>query len=214
MKNQTLTLKVFLLAIGVLIAGRMSYAQSALTIDASQLITNFNFTDSEGNRDDSYKPLYTGAYNFGYSYYSDFGMFITFSAGMRKAGATMVYDASNYNWDLQYGQLKLGTGYEFGAGRLKPYLGVSFYYAILLKASQTLNNEDFDIIDSGAVKTSDYGLYFTPGVKFMISDAISLYTEYSYLMGLNNIETGSDGQISKVAAHVMTIGLAFTFNEQ
>ena len=58
----------------------------------------------------------------------------------------MVYDGYNYLWDLQYTDIKLGGGYIYNAGRLKPYLSVSGYFAYLLKANQTINNQNFDTL--------------------------------------------------------------------
>jgi len=211
MKKKILVPAILFLAAGFLITINTLYAQSSIRVDASQLITNFKFTDSKGNVDDSYSPLFAGAYSVGYAYELDFGLFFNVGAGMRKAGATMVYDAANYQWNLQYAQAKLGTGYAYDLGIVKPYLGVSGYYGYLLKANQTVNNEDFDILDSESIKKDDYGLYFTPGLKINVSGVISVYTEYSYLMGLNNIETGDSGQETNIVSHVVTFGLSFTF---
>lgn len=211
MNKIILTPGFLLLVVGLLGTSNSVSAQPGITVDASQLITNFKFTGSEGNIDDSYKPIFAGAYTVGFSYELEFGMFFNIGAGMRKAGATMVYDAANYQWGLQYAHVKLGIGYGYDLGILKPYLGVSGYYGYLLKAQQTVNNEDFDILDSESVKKDDYGMYFSPGIKFSVSDAISVYTEYSYLMGLNNIETEDSGQEAKIISHVITFGLAFTF---
>ncbi len=213
--------KTFLwVSIGLLMSLQVVKAQSSITIDASQQITNFVFTDGSGIQENSYlvfgeentyKPVYSGAYSVGYSYLLDFGLFFRTGIGMRNAGATMVYDAANYQWDFRYLHARLGTGYAYEIGRVSPYLGVSGYFGYLLKANQKVNNEDFDIIDSGSIQTNDFGLLFSPGVRIDASDYISIYSEISYLMGLQNIETGDSGQEAVNTAYMLTLGLSFTF---
>jgi len=194
-------------------------AQSSITIDASQQITNFVFVDGAGIQDNTYmvfgegntyKPVYTGAYSFGYSYMLDFGLFFRANIGMRNAGATMVYDAVNYSWDFQYFQMKLGTGYSLNLGLFNPYIGLSGYYGGMLKANQRINNEDFDIIDSESINKHDIGLSIPLGVRLDASEFVSVYTEISYLMGLKNIETAGNGQEASNVAYQITLGLSFT----
>lgn len=195
------------------------HGQSSITIDASQQITNFVFVDGTGlqdntflifGKDNLYKPVYSGAYSLGYSYLLDFGMFFRVNLGMRKAGATMVYDASNYVWDFQYLQTKLGLGYAHDLGLFSPYIAVSGYYGSLLKANQRINNEDFDIMDSESIKKNDYGLIIPLGLRIDASDYISVFTEASYLLGLQNLETSNDGQKANNVAYMFTLGVSFT----
>ncbi len=194
-------------------------AQSSITVEASQSITNFIFVNSEGTQEASYfildseneyKPVYSGAYHFGYMYTLEMGMFFSVDIGMRKAGATMVYDAANYQWDLRYIQGRIGMGYVFDLGMVNPYLSVTGYYSNLLQANQRINNEDFDIMNNGSIETSDYGVYVSPGARIDASEFMSVYLEISYLMGLQNIEAGNTGQEAFNVANPFTLGLSFT----
>lgn len=194
-------------------------AQSSITIDASQQITNFVFTDGDGLQDNTYlmfggdnlyKSSFSSAYSVGYSYLLDYGLFFKSSIGMRHAGATMVYDAVNYQWNLQYLKLQLGAGYAYDLGLFAPYIAVSGYYGSLVKANQCINNENFDIIDSETIKPNDYGLNIPIGVRIDASDYISIYTEMSYLIGLQNIENTSSAQVANNVAYMFTLGLSFT----
>ena len=210
MKKLSLKPVILMLLAGFLTSFTTLYAQSSfLSVEASQQITSFRFTDSNGNIDHDYAPVYNGAYNLGYLYDFGNGAFAKTSVGIRKAGATLVYDASNYQWDLQYFQFKIGGGYTYDMGRFSPYLGISFYYGYLLKANQRLNNENFDIKKDGSVTKGDAGIYLSPGVKFKLSESMSAYAEYSYLMGFKNIETTSDGQKATNKASMITVGLSF-----
>ena len=217
MKKKLISLALACSTIIVLTVSSVN-AQSSITIEASQQITNFVFVDGTGlqdntylifGKDNLYKPVYSGAYSIGYAYLLDFGMFFRINLGMRNAGATMVYDATNYLWDFQYLQAKLGTGYSLNLGLFNPYLSVSGYFGHLVKANQRLNNEDYDIIDSGSIITNDFGLYFSPGVRIDASDFISVYSELSYLLGLKNIES-TESQKATNVAYMITLGLSFT----
>ena len=214
MRNNTV--KTILLSLVFIWISSSLAAQSSLTVDASQLMTTFKFTDSEGNTDNSYLGKYTGSYSIGYRYLSLDGLIIRASIGMRGAGATMVYDDANYIWDLKYADIKAGVGYAYGVGRLLPYITVSPYVAYLLKASQTLNHEIFDILELESLERLDYGVVGSPGVQMTISDFISAYAEFSYMMGLQNLETdlnvesNTSGQKSSNVAYGITAGISFT----
>ena len=185
-------------------------AQSGLTLEASQLFTSFKFTDSRGNDLSSdYSGIFTGAYNLGYRHVSPGGIMVSGGLGMHNTGATLVYDAMNYIWDLKYASGRLGMGYMLQTDRVSPYLNVSGYYAYLLRGYQTINNEHFDITSMEVINTMDYGLYVSPGVQLRLSEAVSSYLEFNYLMGLGNLET-DDGQESRNMAYGLTLGLSLS----
>lgn len=213
MKNIIFKSTALMLLLGMCALFNTSIAQSSITLEASQIISNFKYVDSEGTQDSNYMPTYSGGYNFGYTYALDMGVFFNLGVGMRRAGATLIVDASNYQWDLQYGQARLTAGYAYDLGRIKPYVKVAGYYGFLLKANQIINNENFDIKDTGSIEKGDVGLYFSPGAKMDISDAIAVYAEYSYLLGLKNVETTSNGQTAKNRASVLTLGLSFAIQQ-
>lgn len=217
MKMYMIKLKVLLFAFGFLSA-TAAMAQSSLTIDASQLSSNFKFVDSQGELDKGYLPSYTGAYSIGYQFATEGGFLARAKVGMRQAGATMIYDDANYLWDLQYGEIKLGAGYRHNIGRFNPYLTVSGYYAHLLKGNQIQGSTNYDLIKAGELKRGDYGIIASPGLQVTLSEYIAVYTEFSYLMGLQNIETQEAENISSPQkgynrAYALTLGLAFTITK-
>lgn len=183
-------------------------SQSSVTIDASQNMTNFAFTNSQGERDEDYNPNFSGSYSLGYRYQFDFGMFAGAKIGMRKAGASLIYDDANYSWDFQYFDARLNLGYQYDFDRLSAYFAVSPYFGYMLRATQTLNHEDYDIINSGDLEKSDFGLFFSPGAKYRINDFVSIYGQFNYMLGLQNIET-VEAQKSQNRLMGLTLGLAF-----
>ena len=182
---------------------------SSITIEASQNITNFSFTDSEGNKDDAYSPVYSGGYALGYRNKMESGLILAIKIGMRQGGATYVYDAMNYTWGLQYAEARLGLGYSYSFGKLGAHLLAQPYFGYLLKANQTLNNEDFDILNSGSLNKTDYGVFISPGTNFTVSDDITVYLDLNYMMGLANLET-DESQDSKNTLMGATLGVSFT----
>ncbi|MFP5471712.1 MAG: outer membrane beta-barrel protein [Bacteroidia bacterium] len=210
MKTLKIKATTLLLSAGVLFVAYNSKAQTgAVAIDASQVVSNFKFTDSEGTQQKEYSPRFTSAYSLGYRHKLDNGVIIRGALGMRNAGATLIYDESNYSWNLQYMDIKVGAGYAYSLSKLDVYLTVSPYYAFLLKANQRINNEDYDIKTSAAINKADYGVIFSPGVILNVNDFMSAYVEINYLMGLANLETGETGQKSNNTAIMPTLGVAF-----
>ena len=132
--------------------------------------------------------------------------------GMRKGGATLLYNNSNIAWSLQYCDLRLGGGYEIDKWRIKPYVSAAPYCSVLLKAYQNVDGLSYDIKKDGSVKSYDAGVLIVPGVKAYISEYFSIYSEFSYLLGLQNLETSS-GQKLNNRGFFLTLGLAATITK-
>ncbi len=212
----TNTMKKKTILLAFLMCGIMavSNAQSGVTVQASQLYTTFKFWDSAENALGSeYSGIFTGGFGLGYRYLTPAGVFIDAGFGMNKAGATMVYDDSNYRWDLHYAGVKLGGGYILQTGTINPFISLSGYYSFLLTGFQTINNEDFDIKEAGAIKKNDFGIIITPGIQLKVSENVSSFAGLNYMMGLQNLEY-DEGQKTKNSAFGLTIGLSFTFSKQ
>lgn len=132
---------------------------------------------------------------------------------MRQSGASLIYDDTNYLWDMQYAEAKIGAGYLYYLGRFNPYMTVSGYYGHLLSANQTLNNHNYDILSSEAINGMDYGVYINPGVDIELSEMVSVFSEFNYMMGLANLETGDSGQESYNRAFGFTFGMAISLSK-
>lgn len=165
-----------------------SAAQSNVTFDAGQVFSTFKFTDAQGEQEKGFSNNIAGCFSLGYQYVQNNGLFIRANIGMRKAGASMIYNETNVIWNLQYADANLGLGYMLNKWRLKPYLSVSPYVGYMLKANQTIGPDTYDIMQNKSIKTTDYGLFFSPGLKIALSNIISFYAEYKYILGLQNLE--------------------------
>jgi len=200
----------------LLIAGitAVSNAQSGVTVQASQLYTTFKFWDSSDNAlKGEYSGIFTRGFGLGYRYLTSAGVFVDAGFGINKAGATMVYDDSNYKWDLHYAGLKLGGGYMLQGESISPFIGLSGYFSFLLTGFQTINNEDFDIKEARAIKKNDFGIIITPGIQLSVSQNVSAFAGLNYIMGLQNLEYDEE-QKAKNSAFGLTLGFSLFFIKQ
>lgn len=193
----------------VLVMGSAVSQTQSVTIEASQNITNFRFSDSNGNIDKNYAPVYSGGYALGYKYEMEQGVYFLGKLGMRKSGATYVFDNYNYAWDLQYAELRLGIGYKYGFGKFGAHFVSQPYLGFLVRADQRLNNQDYDLLELGEMNDMDYGVFLSPGINFTASELIGLYLDLNYMFGLANLET-NDTQQSQNRLIGASLGVSFT----
>lgn len=185
------------------------HAQSSLTIEASQNVTNFSFTDSEGNKDFTYNHDYSGGYALGYRYDLENGLYFPGKIGMRQSGATYVLDGTNYWWRLRYSEIRAGIGYKYDIGRFGVHFSTMGYFSYLLKATQRKNNEFFDLKELDKLKEIDFGIFISPGVDFTINEYIGIYIDLNFMRGFGNLEKDP---IQKANNYLFggTLGLTFT----
>lgn len=185
-------------------------AQSCVNLEAAQVFSNFKYIDSKGIQDNTYSNKIVNALGLGYQYTSSKGFFVRAGLGMRKAGANLVYNNIRYIWSLQYTNLQAGIGYQYNKWRLKPYIAVLPYYAYLLDANQTIDSENYDIKANKSIKSSDFGLFIAPGCDITITKYISVFAEYKYILGLQNIESIHGEQLFN-RGFALNFGIALYF---
>lgn len=169
-------------------------AQSFLNADAALVFSTFKFISKTNNPDKpspSYSSISSNAFGIGYKYIKPNGLVIVTGAGIRKAGASLIYNSINYTWNLQYIDLKAGIGYQYSKWPVKPYMAIAPYYAYLLNARQVIGLSYYDIKSNNAIKSNDFGVFTTAGFNVPVSRHVSVYTEYNYVLGLRNIETSA-----------------------
>jgi len=187
----------FFFFLSFLFFSKPSNSQSSITFDAGQVFSTFNYTDTKGNRENDFSNNISGCFSLGYHYAQNNGLFFRSNIGMRKGGASIMDDGINVNWMLQYASANVGLGYMHDKWRLKPYFSVSPYYAYLLKGNQTIGPDNYDIKKNKSLKTTDLGLYFSPGFKMALSNYISFYTEFNYILGLQNLEESAQKSFNR-----------------
>lgn len=183
---------------------------SSISLEASQNVTDFYFKDSNGNPDKNYTPSLSFGYALGYRYGMANGLMIGAKVGYRKAGATYVYDAINYSWNMDYLEFRINFGYSYFFKKWGFHAKVQPYVSYLLSANQTLNNEDLNIKNSGDIISYDYGFFVSPGFSYAISDKFRVNLDYNYMLGLANLEK-NQAQTSNNTLMGVTLGFSFKF---
>ena len=182
-------------------------AQNEINIEGSQVISNFKFVDSSGDIDKSYLNVMSGAYGISYLKTTKKNLLLKVGAGMRKGGASLAYGNNTYSWQLQYIDAKIGVGYIISKWRLRPYVMLTPYYSFLMKANQTVNTQNYDMMKSKSIKNSDYGINGAFGIKVPLSDLLAIYAEGSYLYGLQNNEPTTSQKLYN-RAYFLTFGIS------
>ncbi len=185
---------------------------SSVTIDAGQVFSTFKFIDSEGDKAPDYKYNITSAYSLGYQHTKNNGLFYRANIGMRHGGASLIKNGIEYNWNFQYADAAIGAGYMLNRWRIKPYFFAAPYLGYLLKANQTIGMSRYDIKQNTTIKTADLGLFLCPGAKLAISNLITIYAEYKYILGLQNLEK-STTQKSYNRGFLFNLGLSFNITK-
>lgn len=195
-----------------------SMEQPTLTFDAGQVFSTFKFIDSKGNKLKEFTHNRGFGFSLGYRYPLPNGLFIRINTGLRKAGASMIYEGSNVNWNIQYADANIGLGYMYPKsyspfkgweGGIKPYFSISPYWGYMLKGNQLIGVFNYDIKEIKSMKATDVGLFFSPGLKLSVSKSIAFYTEYKYILGLKNLETTTDKK-SYNRGWTINLGVAVT----
>lgn len=184
------------------------FGQSILTMEYGQNFTNFRFLDESQTLNSDMQPNFNSAINLGYTYALNEGVFFSSKLGVRQAGASYVFDDFNYRWDLHYAEIKLGVGYEYGLGPVSVHFSTQGYAGYLFKAEQQLHNVQRNMLDEGTIAEWDFGVFFSPGVAYPISEKVKLNFDLNYMLGLYNIEMDEDQQ-TKNSLIGANIGLMF-----
>lgn len=188
-----------------------SNAQSTVTFDAGQTFSKFKYSDSQGAISDFTNNI-SGCFSIGYSYIGQNGIIIRSNAGMRKGGASLVYNETNVDWSLQYADLNVGAGYSFNRWMVKPYVVVLPYVAYMLKGEQKIGDNTYNVIKNKTMSTLDYGVCFVPGVKVALTNTIAFYAEYKQILGLQNLEVASNNsQKTFNRGFSVNLGVAISF---
>lgn len=183
-----------------------SFGQNHLLLSSGQNMTNFLFKDDQGTKDTSYNANFSSSFNLGYAFSLEQGVYFSTKLGLRRAGASYVYDDFNYNWNIMYSEYRLGVGYMYGFGKLNVHLSTEGYVAYALTANQRLFDVNRDMIAAGTIERLDYGLFASPGVGYNITESVTAELDLNYMYGLGNLETNTT-QTSQNTLYGLSVGL-------
>lgn len=209
-KTKRMKIRIQLVQVMILLSS-CCLAQSAVTLEASQVISNFDFQYQDGSKDKSYAAVTSGGYSLGYRHLFK-GLFVRAAAGMRPAGATLSLDNLLVSYNFQYVDLRVGFGYELTRWRFRPYLSVAPYAGFLTRANQRINGVDYDLRKNKNINSSDAGILVIPGIRLVVSDYFSFYSEINYLRGFQNLETKGNEKLRN-NAYILSLGISATITK-
>lgn len=199
--------------------GTTSIIKPCISFEVGELFSTFKFIDNTNAVQPNFTHNIAACFNLGYCYAiktghygNQNGLFIQANVGIRKGGAAMVYEGLDINWVTQYANASVGLGYLYNKWRLKPYFSASPYLGYLLKANQTIGFANYDLKSSSILNSTDLGLIFSTGVKLILTNFISLYTDYKYILGVHNIENKT-GKESYNRGFSFNLGIAITIDK-
>lgn len=206
-------IKIAFFSILLLVANQQTIAQSNVYVDVAQVFSKFKFSSATNNEapGSGYSTITNTSFGFGYQYANQNGLLLLGGLNIRKAGSALIVNKVNYSWNLQYIDIKAGVGYQYNKYRIKPYVVVAPSYSYLLNANQNVGLNYFDIKSTQSIKTSDFSVFFTGGLNIDLSRYFSIFVDYNYILGLNNIETG-EGQFLYNRAFALRGGLLFNIS--
>ncbi len=184
-----------LLTVSVLFITCNSFAQDYLSIVLSKSYSNFNFTNSQGVKDNTIKAVLNNAYALNYQKAFDNNFFVRGELGYKQMGAYSVFNSQEISWNLNYADLNLGGGYALQISKVKAYLGASLYGAYLSSANQTIGADFYDIKKNNSIKKNDCGINAFIGASYSITNVTSIFVECAKSNGLYQLDQGSNQRL-------------------
>lgn len=201
-----------LLIIGlVLWSASMTFSQQ-IGLQAGQTFSKIQFTDSEGRELDNLQStnhfFMMGEYRkplFGESLDNKLSGSIGLSFnGYGSTGSDPVLD-NFFEWDLAYVGLMLGLDYTFyQKGDFSAFGSVKVSPEILVRGSQTINNQVFDLVGEEDFDTPIIFLKGGLGVQYDVTTEATIYSQY--MLGKSYALSGSDQELNFIT-HNVGIGI-------
>ena len=86
-------------------------------------------------------------------------------------------------------------------------------FGYLLKANQTIGVVNYDLKANNTMKSTDLGLIFSTGIKLALTNYISIFTDYKYILGEHNLENAT-GKESYNRGFSFSLGVAIIIEKQ
>ncbi|MBI5540882.1 MAG: outer membrane beta-barrel protein [Bacteroidia bacterium] len=195
----------------------IGYAQDNFSLHFAQTYSKFKFLDSEGNKDDNITSAINYSYGLNYSKIFSSNIFARIELGYKNLGANSILNNQKLDWSLHYTDLNLGGGYIVNKGKLKPFIGASFYFSYLFKAEQSIGLSYYNMLKMDAIKNTDYGLNVYAGLLYSFTESASVLFELRNSTGMNQLEQNSEpNQSQKLYNRALSLhfGLVFSINKK
>ena len=154
----------------------------------AQTYSTFNYQNSSIEKHSPIRPDIRYSYGINFSKEYATGLFLRPELGYKNLGANSILNNLKLDWSLHYLDLGFGGGYKLNTYKVKPYLGTSFYYAYLYKASQGIGQNYFNLIEEGVLKRNDFGIFPFIGFEHKLVEYLFISFETRYAWGLKQLE--------------------------
>ena len=163
-------------------------SKGKVSLHFAQTYSTFNYQNSSVEK---HSPIQSDIrYSYGLNFSKEYttGLFLRPELGYKNLGANSISNNLKLDWSLHYLDLGFGGGYKLNMYKIKPYLGTSFYYAYLYKASQGIGQNYFNLIEEGVLKRNDFGIFPFIGFEHKLVEYLFISFETRYAWGLKQLE--------------------------
>jgi hypothetical protein len=189
------------------------FAQDNVSIHYAQTFATFNFTDSKGNKDPDMRAHFRPSFGVNFSKVFQSGLFIRPELGFKNLGAVSDSYSQKLDWSLHYIDFNVALGGIKRIGSVAPFVGVSPYVSYLYDATQSVGSDEYDLLADEAIQQLDYGVNLFGGVKYLFTEAVSVYGEVRTTTGLMQLENNAEtGKNQKLYNRAVSFHFGISFN--
>lgn len=206
-------MKKFILFCFTVFTASYLYSQDNVSVYYGQTLGTFNYKDSQGNTSLKMRSRLKPAYGVNFSKVFRSGFLIRPEIAVKNLGAVSELYNEKLDWALHYIDFNLGFGYVKRFSTVAPFIGVSPYVSYLYEATQTVGSDEFDLIASEGIKQNDFGFNLFGGVKYLFTEAVSVYGEVRTTTGLLQLEPNTEaGKNQKLYNRAVAFHFGISFN--
>ena len=183
-------------------------------ICAGRNFSIFKYEDASGNTDTNLTYRKGLFYSLGYVKQVGSRHLISPDVYFIEAGADSKILGEPMEYRLSYVGLAVSYAYEIvDRNRYSFSSGVAAGYDHLLKGTQSVGREQYDLLKEKALKPNDLNLSLLAAGRFMITESMFFTLEYRFRYGLTQIENSNQGETTHNMGHLASIGLSFNLSE-
>jgi opacity protein-like surface antigen len=206
-------MKKFILLCFSICTASYIFSQDNVSVHYAQTFSTFNYTDSQGNSSLKMRSRSRSAYGVNFSKVFNSGFFVRPEIGFKNLGAVSELYNEKLDWSLRYIDFNLGFGLVKQFRSVAPFIGVSPYVSYLYNATQTVGSDEYDLLVSDGIKKNDYGFNLFGGVKYLFTEAVSVFVEARTTTGLMQLEPNTEaGKNQKLYNRAVAFHFGISFN--
>ncbi len=191
----------------------VALSQDNVSVHYGQTFATFNYKDSQGSTSLKMRSQFRPSYGVNFSKVFHSGFFIRPEIGFKNLGAISELYNEKLDWSLHYFDFNFGCGYTKRFSTVAPFIGVSPYFSYLYDATQTVGSDEYDLLASNGIKQNDYGFNLFGGIKYLFTEAVSVFAEARTTTGLMQLEPNSEaGKNQKLYNRAVAFHVGISFN--